>query len=122
MLAMDLEAPYNVKLKGYGNVYSGYFKAPADARYRFYLACDDYCKLSLSNTTIDPTKKNLIHTSPGPSYYRFYFTEEGSRMTKWITLQKDNYYFIELLHYQSSGNDDASVAVEIEAPDAPNGH
>ena len=60
MLAVDLEAPYNVKLKGYGNVYSGYFKPPIDGRYRFYVSCDDYCKLFMSNTTLDPTKKNLI--------------------------------------------------------------
>jgi hypothetical protein len=25
MLAMDLEAPYNVKDGGYGNIYQGYF-------------------------------------------------------------------------------------------------
>ena len=54
MLAPDLEAPINVKNGAYGNAYSGYFKAPATAMYRFYLACDDACTMYLSNGT-DPT-------------------------------------------------------------------
>jgi hypothetical protein len=42
-LAMDLEAPINVKDGNSGNIYSGYFKAPANASYRFYISCDDSC-------------------------------------------------------------------------------
>jgi hypothetical protein len=43
MLAMDLEAPINIKDGNSGNLYSGYFKAPATAGYRFYMSCDDTC-------------------------------------------------------------------------------
>jgi len=31
-----------------GSVYSGYFKAPATAGYRFYMACDDNCILRMN--------------------------------------------------------------------------
>jgi hypothetical protein len=53
MLAMDLEAPINVKNGFYGNIYSGYFKAPATARYRFYVACDDSCIINFSNANMN---------------------------------------------------------------------
>lgn len=43
-----MEGPVNVKDGNYGNVYSGFFKAPADGKYRFYMSCD-VCQLSLGN-------------------------------------------------------------------------
>jgi len=43
MYAPDFETPLNVKSTNYGNVFSGYFKAPATAQYRFYVTCDDGC-------------------------------------------------------------------------------
>jgi len=42
-LALDLEAPANLKDGNSGSIYSGYFKAPATANYRFYISCDDHC-------------------------------------------------------------------------------
>ena len=63
MYASDFEAPENVKPNGYGNIYSGYFKAPATANYRFYMSCDDGCQLYLSNgTSLDPATKQLIYS------------------------------------------------------------
>ena len=35
-------------------VLTGYFKAPATTKYRFYLACDDKCQLYLGNS-LEPT-------------------------------------------------------------------
>ena len=40
---MDLEAQVNLKNGPSGNVYSGFLKAPATGRCRFYMACDDAC-------------------------------------------------------------------------------
>lgn len=40
LLAMDMEAPVNVKTSGYGNIYSGYFVPPITGRFRFYMTCD----------------------------------------------------------------------------------
>jgi len=34
---MDLEAPSSIRDGNSGNIYTGYFKAPADAAYRFYM-------------------------------------------------------------------------------------
>ena len=33
-----------------GQLFDGFFKAPADGEYRFYIACDDSCKLSIDAT------------------------------------------------------------------------
>lgn len=63
MLATDFEAPRNVKSPNYGNIYTGYFKAPATAKYRFYLGCDDGCQLYIGNgTSLDPASKKLIYS------------------------------------------------------------
>lgn len=48
-LAMDLEPQTNYKGGPSGNAYTGYLKAPATARYRFYIACDDSCSFYISN-------------------------------------------------------------------------
>jgi hypothetical protein len=85
MLGIDLEAPINVKNGPYGNAFSGYFKAPSTAMYRFYLACDDACMMFISNGT-DPTKKQVIFNNPNYVTYRDYFRADGSRMTAWINL------------------------------------
>ena len=43
-LALSLEGP--VKLGDYyGQLFRGWFVPPATTRYRFYMACDDFCKL-----------------------------------------------------------------------------
>jgi len=57
--APDFETPLNVKSNNYGNIFSGYFKAPATAMYRFYVSCDDGCWLSLNNgsESLDPASK-----------------------------------------------------------------
>jgi hypothetical protein len=48
---MDLEAPSTIWPSYSGNIFTGYFKAPADAAYRFYMTCDDWCELYLGNGT-----------------------------------------------------------------------
>jgi GLEYA domain len=122
MLSMDLEAPVNVKSSGYGNNYQGYFKAPATASYRFYMSCDDYCQLYFSNANMDPSKKALILGIGWNTAYRNYFTVDGKRISAWLNLTKDEYYFIELRHIQGSGGDHVTVSVEIQDPTLVSGH
>ena len=49
-LALSFENPFN-EGNFLGNVYKGWFVAPATTRYRFYITCDDLCKLNLGNTS-----------------------------------------------------------------------
>jgi hypothetical protein len=40
-----------------GNIWDGYFKAPQTGEYRFFLACDDQCELSLDS--VSPLSANV---------------------------------------------------------------
>ena len=60
MLAIDLEAPQNVKNGPSGNIYTGYFKAPITGRYRFYMTCDDFCLLNLGNAPMNPNNTTKL--------------------------------------------------------------
>jgi hypothetical protein len=44
-LGLSLQPPQNEKDGYWGNRYTGYFKAPLTGRYKFYMSCDDQCKL-----------------------------------------------------------------------------
>ena len=47
-VGMHLEAPYN-NGENVGNHYKGWFVPPLSGRYRFYISCDDDCKLLFKN-------------------------------------------------------------------------
>lgn len=92
ILATDFEAQVNYKNGPYANVFSGYFQAPADAKYKFYLSCDDICKLNMGNVSGDPTMTNLVLSVTSYTSYRSYYASD------WLTLTKGSYYFMEALH------------------------
>lgn len=72
---------------------------------------------------MDPSKKFLFYQATGWSGYRNYFTTDGARVSKWINLTKDEYYYIELKHIQYTGGDHATVSLEIEDLEQPvDGH
>lgn len=48
-LAMTMSIPYNEE-NYYGNILKGWFIPPATTKYRFYMACDDDCDLSMGKT------------------------------------------------------------------------
>jgi hypothetical protein len=120
-LALDLESPINVKDGYSGNIYSGYFKAPATAGYRFYIAVDDEAYIYFSSVSNNPSSKTLLYQS-GYTSYRNYITTDGRRTTRWLNLTKDEYYYLEVRHIQYFGGDHISVAVEIEDPAIVPGH
>lgn len=78
-----------------GGVYSGYFKAPATANYRFYVTADDESQLYISNVTMDPSKKFRIYSSGWYSSWRDWFFSDENRASSWVNLTKDEYYFLE---------------------------
>lgn len=112
-MATESETAQN-NFTSYGNALSGWFKAPATTNYKFYVSCDDYCQLEVSNSNLTAAGKMLIHSSPGSTSFRNYWTLDGSRNTSWIPLVKGNYYFLEARHIQGTGPEHLSVAVEIE--------
>lgn len=122
-LALDLEAFQNVKDGYSGYIYSGYFKAPATARYRFYVSCDDECQVFFSDVAGgDLSVKKKIYQSPGYTSYRNYITLDGRRMTDWLDLTAGELYLLEVRMVQYQGGDHLSVALEIEDPTIVPGH
>lgn len=119
---MDLETPRDIRDSFSGYTFTGYFKAPATANYRFYVSVDDEAEFYFSNVSNSPENMTLLFRSPGHSGHRGYFRVDGSRMTRWPNLTKDEYYYIEVRMVQYTGGDHLSVAVEIEDPTITPGH
>ena len=80
-LSIDLEAFKDINGWYSGYIYSGYFKAPATASYRFYISCDDEAEVYFSSVNESPENKTLIYRSPFYVGYRGYFRVDGRTMT-----------------------------------------
>ena len=111
-----METPYAEGDK-IGNIYKGWFVAPATTNYRFYIACDDYCMLKLGNVSMvveDPTE--LVKTFRGTNYRDWWETSgsEYKKISDWVSLTEGEHYYIEGQHLEGNGNDHFSAAVEIE--------
>jgi hypothetical protein len=122
----------------YFNRISGFFKAPATADYQFHMSCDDICQLYLngdkasslvpsqdpSTTGTDP----IIDRAGGSTSYTFRAFDPkdfendcsassnhcGSVYSEWISLNANEYYFIEAHHQDYSGSSHVTVGVEIK--------
>jgi hypothetical protein len=64
-LAMEPETYRDIRDNFSGYIYSGYFKAPADAGYRFYVSVDDEAEFYFSSVTGKPEDMTLLYRSPG---------------------------------------------------------
>jgi hypothetical protein len=103
----------------YGNIIDGYFKAPITGNYKFYMSCDDICKLSLSTVNLSPESASAIITITSATSFRSYLTTE-SRQSAWIPLTAGEFYYIKTEHIQGNGQDHLSVSVEIDGANAVN--
>ena len=103
----------------------GWFKAPEAGKYRFYIACDDWCKMKMGTTKFakeTAADKYTTATTAGRYSavgYRQYHhpIPEGSShkwVSDWITLEKGEYYQVESTHLEYSHSDHATVSVEFE--------
>ena len=81
----------------HGSLYKGWFVAPATTNYRFYITCDDNCKLSLGNTTGDAENTTEIAKDYGTSNYRDWWeaSRNQPRISEWVNLTEGEQYYIE---------------------------
>jgi hypothetical protein len=116
-LATSMESPYANGDK-LGNLFQGWFVAPASTNYRFYVACDDYCKIRLGDTPDQVENVTTIVDNTYATDYRDWWETRGAdrfkRVSDWIRLEKDEHYYIEGWHLEGGGGDHFSTAVEIE--------
>ena len=123
-----MQLPSNVG-DDHGSVMKGWFVAPATTNYRFYMSCDDSCRLNLGNTpnnAEDTTEINyngeVSKIIPKPDFNdvrNFWdvleYESNPTTISDWIALEKGEHYFIEGHHLEWRYADHFSVAVEIEA-------
>jgi hypothetical protein len=113
------------------DVWEGLFKAPVTGKYRFTMACDDHCtyKMSLDDklNPADATtlmnrdhwtpyrNKNILDKSVDDDMYLEAFSE-------WISLSKDEYYYVEATLLQGGGYINIDVGMEVQPDDMPAQH
>jgi len=87
------------------------------------MSCDDYCQLSFSNATMDPTQANIILSIGSYTSYRAYnYVFNDQLSSPWLNLTQGEAYFFEVDHVQDSGADHLTVALEIQDPNLQPGH
>ena len=107
VLLNSLEAPQNRGDKS-GDRIRGYIVAPSDGDYRFWIAADDSAELWLSPTDSPFDRQRIAYVSSALGF-RDFDAREIQRSAP-ITLQAGRYYYVEVLHKESAGNDHVSVA------------
>ena len=114
-LALSMQNPFSYG-DSHGSTYKGWFVAPATTNYRFYITCDENCKLSLGNTTGDAENTTVIAQNYGATGYRTWWNTNSvsARISEWVSLTQGEHYYMEAQHQARSGGDHFSAAVEIE--------
>jgi hypothetical protein len=109
-----------------GHIMKGWFVPPATTRYRFYVACDDYCNIVLGDTPNQIENTTEINNNMRATDFRDWWETTNkhlgyARMSEWIELEEGEPYYIAGKQLQGSGGEHFSTAVEIEH-DAMEGH
>lgn len=118
-LALSMQVPTNWG-ETHSSVMRGWFVAPATTNYRFYMACDDWCRLNLGNTPMNASDTTEINYNTAWNEIRNYWDISNTwgnpnRTSQWIALEEGEHYYIQGQHLEGTGGDHFSVAVEIEA-------
>jgi hypothetical protein len=106
-------------------VLNGWFKAPESGRYRFYLSCNDDCRLSLDSTNTynpsDPNSQDSLQqllSCSGTGWRNYlldkYNGQTSTRISDWITLAQGEYYKIKAVEIYSRHWTDYHMTVAVE--------
>ncbi|XP_027047022.1 uncharacterized protein LOC113674731 isoform X3 [Pocillopora damicornis] len=108
------DAPHNVD-DNYGSRIRGFFKAPENGLYRFFLAADTTGELWLSFDESEKNLKKIVAINGWTAHNEWLkFPEQKSER---IHLKKGKYYYLEAYQKSDKLADCVSVAVEL-----PSGH
>jgi len=77
----------------------GWFVAPATTNYRFYMACDDWCRINLGNEPMNSTNTTEISWNYEYMDHRDFWEHRSAwkypnRTSEWIPLEKGEHYYI----------------------------
>lgn len=100
----------------YGQRWSGWITAPETGNYRFYVASDDNAELWLS-TTDKRANRVLIATESNYRGTRNWASSNSDESTSpAISMTAGQRYYIELLHKEGGGGDNAAVTWNWKSP------
>lgn len=127
MILLNAESPYNHLLfrnKRYVSKLQSFFKAPKAGKYRFWLTASQEAKLYMNDArpneilTRADMKEVLKNNKPNElrNLYDLYNDETGQfeGTSEWLTLNKDDFYHMELWHDNGAWNEHFTLGVEIE--------
>ena len=110
--------------------FQGFFNAPATGNYRFFMSCDDKCKLHMDTTPynaaapVEPTLTEIAWRNSAGGWRDYFSTPSDSFNqfeSAWVVLTAGESYYLEAEHLQYTGGEHISVSVEIEDA-AASGH
>jgi len=115
---MHFETPYGNGNKN-GNLMRGFFVPPKTTRYRFYMACDDACRLNIALDASQPEVMTEILVNHAATGYRRYFKSHahGTLISDWISMTEGVAHAIEGRHIDHTWGDHFTVSVEVEQSD-----
>lgn len=116
-----------------GTTTSGWFKAPATGNYRFFISCDDACRLYLDannkfdkDAPVEPTLEQIAIRHWATTWRNYLMTpEEGHSnqyQSEWIALEEGEFYMIEGFMLEYTGSDHFTVSMEYEQADTAGHH
>jgi len=110
-LLIALEGPVNWQ-DNYGTRIRGYLHPPADGDYTFWIASDANSELWLSTDAEPNHISEIAYVSGGPEGYpgSREWTKYPEQQSSMISLVSGQKYYIEVLHKESTGNDNIAVA------------
>ncbi len=85
----------------------GFFKAPQTGKYRFYITCDDVCKLEFDaanpyDEASPPTYSHVNICNSGYTNYRDHTRSGGKKISDWIDLVGGKKYSMIGKHYEGT--------------------
>lgn len=117
MLALDLSAERNHGDK-IGSLYKTWFIPPKSGRYRFYIACDQQCRLWLAtcpNTNTPKTEMLKINQwASVNTFFSSHAHEAYKKKSDWVNMTKGEPYYMEASYVEYNGGDHMNTAVEYE--------
>ena len=78
----------------------GWFVAPATTNYRFYLACDDWCRITMGNISMNADNTTEVALNKDWMTHREwwetrYAANNPNRISEWISLTEGEHYYLE---------------------------
>lgn len=113
-----------------GSLYQTWFVPPTNGRYRFYMTCDDKCKIKIAPCPDKTSPLTTLLTHLTEDVYRDYWSSKNfitgadhrAYWSEWVELKKGENYYLEGRYASGKGGDHFSVAVEIEQTAIKNHH